>query len=94
MLVSVRPEDFVIEESSDKTGLTGTVVDSIFLGIDTHYSITLESGEKIVIIQESTIESILPKGSQVRLTIKSEKINIFNSDGSVNLLLSSDGGEL
>lgn len=38
------------------------------------------------IIQESKIDSIIDKGTEIYLTVKKEKINVFNEDGSYNLL--------
>ncbi len=37
-------------------------------------------------IQESSIDSIIEKGSAVSLTVKTEKINVFSADGRTNLL--------
>jgi ABC-type sulfate transport system permease subunit len=37
----------------------------------------METGEKAEIIQESMIDSILPPGARILLTVKTEKINIF-----------------
>ena len=45
-----------------------------------------EDGEKAEIIQESKIDSIIPKGTQIYLGIKTEKINVFSEDGSRNLV--------
>ena len=89
IIISIRPEDFTIVTGGNE-GLAGTINDSIFLGINTHYFVTLSTGKHVIIIQESTIDSIIPKGSQVKLAINKEKINIFNEDGSQNLLLGSN----
>jgi len=85
VLVSIRPEDFQIVE--DTEGMTATVDDSIFLGLMTNYFVTLETGERADIIQESTINSIYSKGSTIRLQVNVEKINVFSEDGAKNLLL-------
>lgn len=85
VLVSIRPEDFQIVE--DTQGMTATVDDSIFLGLMTNYFVTLETGERADIIQESTINSIYIKGSAIRLQVNAEKINVFSEDGAKNLLL-------
>lgn len=84
VLLSIRPEEFVISE--DKTGIEAFIDDSIFLGLNTHYHVHLKNGEKIEIIQESTIDSILAKGSKVYLSVKKEKINVFTADGSRNIV--------
>ena len=85
VLVSIRPEDFLISEQMENT-LSGIVEDSIFLGLNTHYFVRLESGERVEIIQESTIDDIIPKQSQVALRVNAEKINIFSEDGSRALI--------
>ena len=88
--VSVRPEEFSICDAKQK-GIVAVVQDSIFLGLNTHYFIKLSSGERVVIIQESTIDSIIPKGTQIKLVVNKSKINVFLKDGSANLL--SDPGK-
>ena len=59
---------------------------SVFLGLNTHYFVHLLSGEKAEIIQESSIDSIIQPGTQVRLRLNTEKANLFTKDGSRNLL--------
>lgn len=90
--VSIRPEELVINDTN-ASGMKVTIDDSIFLGLNTHYFVHLDDGEKLEIIQESKIDSILPKGSEISLTVKSEKINVFLSDGSKNILkgVNNDG---
>lgn len=83
--VSVRPEEFVIAES-DQDGIDAVVEYSTFLGLNTHYIVGLDSGERVEIIQESRIDDILEKGSRIRLRVKSEKINVFSEDGSKALV--------
>jgi iron(III) transport system ATP-binding protein len=82
--LSIRPEDFIINPDAGR-GIKARVLDSIFLGLNTHYFAELETGERVEIIQESTIDSIIEPGTPVVLGIKMEKINIFSADGSVNL---------
>ena len=83
--ISVRPEEFIV--STDATqGVPAKVSDSIFLGLNTHYKLTPHDGTEVETIQESSIDSIIPKGTEVFLQVKAEKINIFSEDGSVNLL--------
>jgi iron(III) transport system ATP-binding protein len=84
ILISIRPEDFIIVE--EKESMEAFVDSSIFLGLMTHYFLTLVSGEKVEIIQESTINSIYPKGTKIKLQINTEKINFFSSDGEKSLL--------
>jgi len=83
--VSIRPEEFVICEKGNGT-IHGIVEDSIFLGLNTQYFIRLESGEKVHVIQESTIQDIIEKSSKVSLSVKTEKINVFTEDGTKTLI--------
>ncbi len=85
VIASIRPEEFVVSET-DTTGIPAKIEDSIFLGLNTHYFVRLETGEEVEIIQESKIDSIIPKGSEVYLGVKTEKINVFNEDGSRNVV--------
>ena len=59
---------------------------SVFLGLNTHYFAHLENGEKLEIVQESKIDNIIPKGTEVYLKVKQDKINVFTEDGSKNIL--------
>lgn len=84
--MAIRPEEFRVQTDIEY-GLGGTVEDSIFLGLNTHYTVRLESGERVDIIQESTIDSTIPKGTHIKLTVNGEKANIFTEEGDMNLLL-------
>ena len=84
--LSVRPEELLLSRDPNAPGLKGTVKDAIFLGLNTHYFVKLESGEDVEIIQESSIEDTLSKGSKISLTINTEKVNLFLEDGSRNIL--------
>ena len=86
VVISIRPEEFVIDENQAKDGIKAFIDSSVFLGLNTHYFAHLESGEKIEIVQESKIGSIIPKGTEVYLKVKQDKINIFTEDGSRNIL--------
>jgi iron(III) transport system ATP-binding protein len=83
--VSIRPEEFFIAENNDGV-VTGVVEHSTFLGLNTHYHIRLQTGEKIEVIQESSIEDIIEPNSKVSLGIKTGKINVFTEDGATSLL--------
>lgn len=84
--VSIRPEEFVILENST-AGMKAVIEDSIFLGLNTHYQVKFENGVHAEIVQESRIDSITPPGTEIYLTVKSEKINVFTADGEHNCLL-------
>ena len=58
----------------------------MFLGLHTHYFVHLESGEEVEIIQESSIDSIIQPGTQIKLTLNTSKVNVFSADGSKNIL--------
>ncbi len=82
---SIRPEELIVNtENSD--GLKAIIDDAIFLGLNTHYFVHLEDGEKLEIIQESTIDETIEKGKEIRLLIKTNKINVFDSNGDHNLV--------
>lgn len=83
--ISIRPEEFIIDTASSD-GFEATVLDHIFLGLNNHYFAELASGEKVEVIQESTIGDTIKPGTKVRLRIKKEKINIFDYDSEVNLI--------
>ncbi len=82
---SIRPEELVVD-LNNTDGIKATIDDSVFLGLNTHYFVHFEDGTKAEIIQESKIDSIIPKGTEIYLTVKREKINIFDKDGKHNLL--------
>ena len=54
--------------------------------MNTHYFVHFEDGETAEIVQESKIDSIIEKGSKIRLGVKTEKINIFDETGAYNLV--------
>ncbi|CAM2851286.1 ABC transporter ATP-binding protein [Erysipelothrix tonsillarum] len=82
--VSIRPEEFVI--SKDRSFLKGTIKTTIFLGLNTHYSVLLENGQSVDIVEESAINHLYEEGEVVSLDVKIGKINIFTEDGSRNLI--------
>ncbi len=84
VLVAVRPEEFVIDERNTE-GIDATVVSSVFLGLNTTYFVELFDGTQAEIVEESSISSIIPNGTKVRLGLKLDKLNVFTADGSRNL---------
>lgn len=84
--ISVRPEELLLNRDADAYGLKGTVQDAVFLGLNTHYFVRLDSGEDVEIIQESSIEDTLSKGARISLTVNTDKVNLFLEDGSANIL--------
>ena len=86
VIMSIRPEELILNRDADAEGITAVVDDCVFLGLMTHYFVHLESGEEAEIIQESSIDSIIEPGTKIKLTLNTEKINIFTADGSANML--------
>jgi len=86
IVMSVRPEELVLNRDSNAEGISAVVDDCVFLGLMTHYFVHLESGEEAEIIQESSIDSIIEPGTQIKLTINTDKVNLFTADGSANIL--------
>lgn len=81
--VSIRPEEFIKDESGD---IEGTISDSVYLGLNTEYFIETGFASKIQVSEESTFEEDLQKGNRIRLRINTQKLNIFSADGSQNLI--------
>ena len=80
---SVRPEEFIIDKNG--SGIKAKIISSIFLGLNTHYFVELESGDRAEIIQESTIGEILEPGIEIGLKVKKEKINVFDKESEINI---------
>ncbi len=76
VIVSVRPHEFRI--SDDQTGIKGVVKTSTFLGLNTHYYISLDDGREVEVIDDKESIDIIPDGTPVYLTFKENRINIFN----------------
>ena len=83
--LSVRPEEFLLDRDSTE-GISAIVDDCVFLGLNTHYFVHLSSGEEVEIIQESSIDSIIKPGSEIKLKINTDKVNLFTADGEENIL--------
>ena len=81
--VSIRPEEFIKDESGD---IEGTISDSVYLGLNTEYFIETGFASKIQVSEESTFEEDLQKGDRIRLRINTQKLNVFSADGSQNLI--------
>ena len=85
--ISARPEELHIHKAEeDVKGLRAKIDDSVFLGLNTHYFVTLETGEKAEVIQESQIDSILAPGTDIVLTVNMDKFNIFSKEDSRSLM--------
>ncbi|EST89389.1 ABC transporter ATP-binding protein [Vagococcus lutrae] len=84
--ISIRPEEFI---RTGDHGILATVIDSVYLGLNTEYYVSLGNGQKVQVTEESTFEEDLMPGDTIYLEINRQKINVFTHDGSQNLL----GGE-
>ena len=84
--MSVRPEEFLLTQDATVDGIDGEVDDCVFLGLNTHYFVHLDSGEEVELIQESSIDSIIRPGTHIKLQLNTEKVNVFTADGSANIL--------
>ena len=69
--VSIRPEEFIKDESGD---IEGTISDSVYLGLNTEYFIETGFASKIQVSEESTFEEDLQKGDRIRLRINTKKL--------------------
>ncbi len=85
VILCARPEELIVDTAGGD-GLLAVIDSCVFLGLNTHYFVHLASGEKLEIIQESSIDSIIPPGTEVHLRLNTEKANLFSQDGSRNLL--------
>jgi iron(III) transport system ATP-binding protein len=86
VVVSARPEELLVHTDYEGEGIHGEIVDSVFLGLNTHYFVKTETGEDAEIIQESRIDSILPPGTKVRLTLNAQKANVFDKETTLSLM--------
>ena len=87
--LSVRPEELFVHKCTEgerKEGISANIMDSVFLGSNTHYFVELETGETAEIIQESEIDEIIPPGRRVLLTLNSRKANIFDPETTKSLM--------
>lgn len=83
--VSIRPEEFII--TNDKSAIPAVIKDTIFLGLNTHFFMELPNKQIVEIIKESMINNENEVGKTVYLTVNTDKINVFNEDGSDNLVI-------
>ena len=77
VLVAVRPEEFVLAADGQQ-GIDATVVSSVFLGLNTTYFVELYDGINAEIVEESSISSIIPNGTKVKLTLKQDLLAFLN----------------
>lgn len=86
VLVSCRPEELIINQNKDDSGIPAEIVDSVFLGLNTHYFVQFATEERTEIIRESDVNKMIPVGTKISLKINTEKINIFNADSKESIM--------
>lgn len=77
VIVSVRPQEFIFVEEG---GISGTIMTSTFLGLNTHYFIKLADGQEIEVIDSSNSPVILPENEVVNLKFNTDTINVFDNE--------------
>lgn len=84
ILISIRPEQFLIVDDNEN-GINGEIILSTFLGDFVNYEIQLED-KSVIEVNEYTQsrKTIRPHGS-VKLQLSVEDINVYDSQGLVNL---------
>lgn len=84
VLIAVRPQEFSFSDSQNS--LRGTIETRMFLGLNTHYFVRIETGERVEVIQDSNDPTIIPEGTVVSLSVKPEKINVFDATTEETLI--------
>lgn len=86
--VSIRPEEFMLTD--DTNTIKAVIKDTVFLGLNTHFFIELPNKQIVEVIKESMIGNIIEPGTEVYLTINTEKVNVYTEDGSKNLVIAHE----
>lgn len=84
--ISCRPEEFTVNKMNDKKGIKAVIKDSIFLGLETHYYVELDTGEEAEIVEVSDIEKIIEPGTEVYLDVDIKKVNLFNAKNGKSIM--------
>ncbi|MFB4211589.1 ABC transporter ATP-binding protein [Shouchella sp. JSM 1781072] len=82
--VSVRPQEFVVTKEANT--ISGVVNKTMFLGINTHYFVALDSGETVEVVQNIEDHAIIPEGTSVQLKVKPALINVFHQFSEETLI--------
>ncbi|MDG2237634.1 MAG: ABC transporter ATP-binding protein [Arenicellales bacterium] len=77
--VIIRPEHVTLTTNNSHAHLRGTVNNSVYFGTDTHYYLTLDSGEEFVIRQQNQRgeKSRVNAGTQVGILINDDGIQVL-----------------
>lgn len=84
VLVSVRPEEFRINTNGE--GLPAIIKSSVFLGLNTHYFVKMANGREYEVIEDQGGQEIIADGTTVFLTVKRQKINVFDNESKNTLI--------
>ena len=79
--VIIRPEHVTLTTNNSHAHLRGTVNNSVYFGTDTHYYLTLDSGEEFVIRQQNQRgeKSRVNAGTQVGILINEDCIQVLSN---------------
>ena len=85
--VSVRPEEFMIRREAAE-GIRAVVQSRVFLGPTVHYFLERDGAELEVIDEAGALDTLemIPVGTEVRLTVRAERINVFDESGERSLV--------
>lgn len=84
VIVAARPEELIMNKEG--RGIKAKILDYVFLGLNTHYYLTLENGIEVEAVEESKIEDMYSKGSDIFIEFNASKINIFDKTGENNII--------
>lgn len=87
VLCSIRPEDFVLTQAGED-GIGGVLKECSYLGLNTHYVVDIGGGVLVDVIEESSLDEELQPGQTTLLQVKGHRINLFDKEGSTNLVRS------
>jgi iron(III) transport system ATP-binding protein len=82
IIVSIRPEEFEVSESGN---IKGRVIDSVFLGLHTHYRVEIDGFGEVDLVDESNLKKTYKPEDRLNISIKDDKINIFDETGQTNI---------
>ncbi len=83
-IVSARPEDLTLHESG--SGIPVVVKSSVFLGLVTHYFVSLPNGDSAEIIQDRSREEIFADGTHLFARVDARRANIYRTDDESTLI--------
>lgn len=84
VLISIRPEQFIIAEDHE-AGIVGEIILSTFLGDFVNYEVMLEDKSIVEVNEYTQSRKLIRPHGKVTLKVSVDDINIYDSEGSVNL---------